>query len=154
MHAPTAYECKFRARARLRNCTCSRMHKKYLLIGAILAGAGVAAGAFGAHALETRLTPDLLAVYETGVRYGLTHALAILFAGLASERWPGAGWGRTVWSFVLGIALFSGSLVALALTGFRALGAVTPLGGVCFLAGWIFAAMAAVRSGDPARGEP
>ncbi|MCL7970747.1 MAG: DUF423 domain-containing protein [marine benthic group bacterium] len=124
------------------------MYRKYLLIGAILAGTGVASGAFGAHALETRLTPDLLAVYETGVRYGLMHALAILIAALACERWPAAGWGRAVWSFVLGIALFSGSLVALALTGLRVLGAVTPLGGICFLVGWGFTARAAVRSGS------
>ncbi len=124
------------------------MHRKLLLIGAVLAGIGVAGGAFGAHALEPRLPEDLLAVYETGMRYGITHALAILFAGLASERWPDAGWGKAAWAFVIGIVLFSGSLVALALTGYRPLGAVTPLGGLGFLIGWGLAARAATRSGS------
>lgn len=123
------------------------MHSRFLLIGAVLAGIGVAAGAFGAHALEGRLSADLLAVYETGMRYGVTHALAILFAGLAYERWPQAGWGWAAWAFVAGIGLFTGSLVALALTGVRALGAVTPLGGICLLVGWGLAARAATRSG-------
>lgn len=129
------------------------MHSKYLLIGAVLAGIGVAGGAFGVHALEGRLSADLLAVYETGMRYGVTHALAILFAGLAAERWPQAGWGRAAWAFVVGIGLFTGSLVALALTGIRALGAVTPLGGICLLVGWGLAARAATRSrtGRPPR---
>jgi uncharacterized membrane protein YgdD (TMEM256/DUF423 family) len=115
-------------------------------MGAISAFFGVAAGAFGAHGLEARLPADLLAVYETAVRYELVHALALLFVGLASDRWPRAGWGRAGWMFVWGTVLFSGSLYALALTGVRVLGAITPLGGLCFLSGWVFAALAAVRS--------
>jgi uncharacterized membrane protein YgdD (TMEM256/DUF423 family) len=122
------------------------MHTKFLLMGAISAFIGVAAGAFGAHALEARLPADLLAVYQTGVRYELVHALALLFVGLAADRWPGAGWGRAGWMYVAGTVLFSGSLYALALTGVRGLGAITPLGGLCFLSGWVFAAVAAVRS--------
>ena len=122
------------------------MHTKFLLIGAISAFIGVAAGAFGAHGLEARLPADLLAVYETGVRYELVHALALLFVGLAADRWPRAGWGRAGSMFVSGTVLFSGSLYALAFTGVRVLGAITPLGGLCFLAGWVFAALAAQRS--------
>jgi uncharacterized membrane protein YgdD (TMEM256/DUF423 family) len=122
------------------------MHKKYLLFGAVSAFIGVAAGAFGAHGLESRIPADLLAVYETGVRYELTHAMALLFVGLATERWPDAHWARAGWMFVAGTVVFSGSLYLLALTGVRWLGAVTPLGGLCFLLGWVFAALAAVRS--------
>jgi len=126
------------------------MHTRFLLLGAISAFIGVAAGAFGAHALEARLSSDLLAVYETGVRYELLHAMALLVVGMAADRWPQAGWGRAGWMFVAGTVLFSGSLYVLALTGARALGAVTPLGGLCFLCGWLLAAIAAIRSGSPA----
>jgi uncharacterized membrane protein YgdD (TMEM256/DUF423 family) len=122
------------------------MHYRFLLLGAVFAFVGVAAGAFGAHALDGRLASDLLAVYETGVRYGLVHAVALLFVGLAADRWPDAGWARAGWMFVAGTVLFSGSLFALSLTGLRMLGAVTPLGGVCFLAGWVFALLSAFRS--------
>jgi len=122
------------------------MHKKILLFGAVSAFIGVAAGAFGAHGLEDRLTAELLAVYETGVRYELVHAMALLFVGLAADRWPAAGWGRAAWMFVAGTVLFSGSLYALALTGVRGLGVVTPLGGLCFLLGWMLAILAAARS--------
>ena len=122
------------------------MHNRFLLLGAVFAFVGVAAGAFGAHALEGRLPADLLAVYETGVRYELVHALALLFVGLAADRWPEAGWGRAGWLFVAGTILFSGSLFALSLTGLRVLGAVTPLGGLCFLAGWMLALLSALRS--------
>jgi uncharacterized membrane protein YgdD (TMEM256/DUF423 family) len=122
------------------------MHTRFLLAGAISAFIGVAAGAFGAHGLEGRISSDLLAVYETGVRYELVHAMALLFVGLAAERWPGAGWGRAGGMFLAGTVVFSGSLYLLALTGVRALGAVTPLGGLCFLIGWVFAAVSARKS--------
>lgn len=125
------------------------MQRKFLLLGAVSAFIGVAAGAFGAHALEARLPADLLAVYETGVRYELFHALALLFVGLAADRWPAAGWGRAGWMFAIGTVLFSGSLYALALTGLRPLGAVTPVGGVCLLLGWVFSLRAGIRSGPP-----
>ena len=127
------------------------MHGKFLLFGAISALIGVAAGAFGAHALDGRLTAELLAVYETSVRYELVHAVSLLFVGLAADRWPDAGWGKAGWMFVAGTVVFSGSLYVLALTGLRVLGAVTPAGGVCFLLGWIFAARAATRSGHAPR---
>ena len=122
------------------------MHTRFLLLGSISAFIGVAAGAFGAHGLEARLPAELLAVYETGVRYELVHAVALLFIGLAADRWPKAGWARAGWMFLVGTVLFSGSLYILALTGARALGAVTPLGGLCFLLGWIFSVSAALRS--------
>jgi uncharacterized membrane protein YgdD (TMEM256/DUF423 family) len=122
------------------------MHTRFLLAGAISAFIGVAAGPVGAHGVEGRISSDLLAVYETGVRYELVHAMALLFVGLAAERWPGAGWGRAGWMFLAGTVVFSGSLYLLALTGVRALGAVTPLGGLCFLIGWVFAAVSARKS--------
>lgn len=122
------------------------MRTRFVLFGAVFAFIGVAAGAFGSHGLRTVLAADQLAVYETGVRYELVHALALLFVGLAAERWPEAGWARAGWMFVAGTILFSGSLYTLALTGQTVLGAVTPFGGFCFLLGWALAARAAVTS--------
>ena len=109
------------------------------LLGALAGFVGVAAGAFGAHALKERLTPDLLAIFETGARYQLYHALALLFVAQlpASAARSAAGWG-----FALGILIFSGSLYALALSGVRLWGAVTPFGGVSFLVGWAALAVA------------
>jgi uncharacterized membrane protein YgdD (TMEM256/DUF423 family) len=121
------------------------MQQNFLALGAISAGISVAAGAFGAHALKARLSPDLLAVFETGARYQMYHALGLVAAAWAAARAPGpAGWAG--WLFVAGTVLFSGRLCALALSGVRALGAVTPLGGVAFIAGWIALAVAALRS--------
>jgi uncharacterized membrane protein YgdD (TMEM256/DUF423 family) len=114
----------------------------FVALGAISALVAVAAGAFGAHALRDRLAPDMLSGFEVGARYHMYHALALLGVAWASTRWPGAA---TTWAgglFVAGIVLFSGSLYALALTGIRPLGAITPLGGVCFLAGWLALAWA------------
>jgi len=115
----------------------------FLRIGALLGFIYVAFGAFGAHALRERLSSDLLAVFETGVRYQMYHALAILIVALFLGRsakvravWAG-------WCFVAGIVLFSGSLYVLALTGVAIFGAVTPIGGLFFLAGWICLALAA-----------
>jgi uncharacterized membrane protein YgdD (TMEM256/DUF423 family) len=108
----------------------------FFALGSASALLGVAAGAFGAHGLRSRLTPDLLAVFETGARYQMYHALALLGVGWAVSRWPGPWPVRAGWLFLVGTLLFSGSLYALALTGIRWLGAITPLGGVAFLAGW------------------
>jgi uncharacterized membrane protein YgdD (TMEM256/DUF423 family) len=106
---------------------------------------GVALGAFGAHALKTQLTPEALATFEIGVRYQLYHALALIAAALACTRWPSA-WARASgWLFIAGIAVFSGSLYVLALTGAKWLGAVTPIGGVALLAGWGCLGVAATR---------
>ena len=107
------------------------------MFGSISAFIGVAAGAFGAHALKARIDPAMLLVYETGVRYQLIHAIALLAIGLAAARLPAGRWSIPVGLFVAGTVLFSGSLYALALSGMRWLGAVTPLGGFCFLLGWL-----------------
>jgi uncharacterized membrane protein YgdD (TMEM256/DUF423 family) len=112
------------------------MLKFWFVLGCLMAGLGVAAGAFGAHALKQRLAPDLLAVFETGVRYQMYHALGLLAVAFASDRWRGVNFNPAGWLFLIGIILFSGSLYALCLTGVRVLGAITPLGGLCFLAAW------------------
>jgi uncharacterized membrane protein YgdD (TMEM256/DUF423 family) len=117
-----------------------------LLIAAAAVSAfiGVGLGAFGAHGLRKRLTPDMLAVFEIGVRYQLVHALALLGAGAAAARLaPGALATAGVLS-VLGTLVFSGSLYILALSGRKWLGAVTPLGGLALLAGWACLAWAAI----------
>ena len=126
------------------------MNRQFALLGSLSAAIAVGAGAFGAHALRTRIAPDLLAVFETGARYQMYHALALRGWAAAAERWsPALAWAAG-WLFVAGTVLFSGSLYALALTGARGLGAVTPFGGVCFLAGWVCLGLAAMRaSGDP-----
>jgi uncharacterized membrane protein YgdD (TMEM256/DUF423 family) len=108
----------------------------FFALGSASALVAVAAGAFGAHGLRPRLTPDHLAVFETGVRYQMYHALALLAVSWAVSRWPGPWPLRAGWLFLLGSFLFSGSLYALALTGARWLGAIAPVGGVALLAGW------------------
>jgi len=122
------------------------VERRFFTLGAMLAMLGVAAGAFGAHALKSRLTPDMLAVFEVGVRYQLVHALALLAVAWAITRWPGRAALYAGVLFIAGIVLFSGSLYLLALTGERSLGAITPFGGVAFLAGWACLAWAASRS--------
>ena len=112
------------------------MDRLFFALGSASALVAVAAGAFGAHGLRARLAPDLLAVFETGARYQMYHALALLAVGWAVTRWPGPWPIRAGWLFAIGTLLFSGSLYALALSGVRWLGAVTPLGGVALLAGW------------------
>lgn len=114
--------------------------------GALLALAGVAAGAFGAHVLRGRLPAEAMVVYDTAVQYHLYHALATVVAGLAQRAWPAAGWPRLAGgAFVVGVGLFSGSLYLLALGAPRGIGAVTPLGGLAFMAGWLLAAGGAWR---------
>jgi uncharacterized membrane protein YgdD (TMEM256/DUF423 family) len=123
----------------------------FLALGAIFGFIGVALGAFGSHALRSKLTPDRVATFETGVRYQMWHALA-LFVVVIVEAWTPSGGSSSFtlvadrggapllfaagWLFAGGIVLFSGSLYALAVTGRRAWGAVTPLGGACLLLGW------------------
>jgi uncharacterized membrane protein YgdD (TMEM256/DUF423 family) len=124
----------------------------FVILGAASALIGVAAGAFGAHALKARLAPDLLATFEIGVRYQLVHALALLAVAWACTRWPGLLASASGWAFAAGTVLFSGSLYLLALTGVRAFGAVTPVGGVLFLAGWLLLAAAAWRGASSGHG--
>ena len=121
------------------------MERLFLAAAAISAAISVAAGAFGAHALKARLSPELLAVFETGARYEMYHAIGLALAAWAASRFPGSAAAWAGWLFIAGTLLFSGSLYALALTGARGLGAVTPFGGVAFIAGWIALALAALR---------
>jgi uncharacterized membrane protein YgdD (TMEM256/DUF423 family) len=121
------------------------MGRTFIIAGAISGFLAVAAGAFAAHGLKARLDADRLAVFETAARYEMYHALALVAAGLLAAR--AGSWATSLagWSFIAGTVIFSGSLYALALTGARALGAVTPIGGVAFLAGWGALAIAAMR---------
>jgi len=113
------------------------MHKNFLLIAGILGFLGVALGAFGAHGLRSRLTPEMLAVFEIGVRYQMYHVFALLFVAAAIGHF-GAVRLLTIagWAFISGTLIFSGSLYALALTGSGMFGAITPIGGLGFLVGW------------------
>jgi uncharacterized membrane protein YgdD (TMEM256/DUF423 family) len=113
--------------------------------GAWSAGLAVAAGAFGAHGLRAVLTPEMIAVFETGARYQMYHAFGLLAAAWVGARWPGPAATSAGWLFAAGTVVFSGSLYLLALTGVRWLGAVTPAGGAVFLAGWLALAWAALR---------
>jgi uncharacterized membrane protein YgdD (TMEM256/DUF423 family) len=113
------------------------MDRVFFSAGALSAFLSVAAGAFGAHALRAHLSSEYLAVFETAARYQMYHALGLLVAAWAVDRWPGALPQWSGWLFIAGTVLFSGSLYALSLTGVRWLGAITPLGGVAFLLGWL-----------------
>lgn len=106
----------------------------------------MALGAFAAHGLKSRLDANLLATFEVGVRYQMYHALALLGVAWACTRFPNSFIVAAGWLFLAGIVVFSGSLYILALTGVRWLGAITPLGGLAFLAGWICLAWAALKS--------
>jgi uncharacterized membrane protein YgdD (TMEM256/DUF423 family) len=112
------------------------MSTLFFRIGVVSAGTAVALGAFGAHGLRAMVTPEMLAVFETGARYQMYHALALVAIGLTFARLEGRTVAAAAWLFVAGTVLFSGSLYVLTLTGTRWWGAVTPLGGVAFLAGW------------------
>ena len=113
------------------------MDRLFFAIGSLSAFLGVALGAFGAHALNARLGAEMLGTFEVGVRYQMYHAFALLAVGWAYTRWPGTMLTASGWLFVGGMVLFSGSLYVLSLTGMRWLGAVTPIGGLAFLAGWL-----------------
>ena len=113
------------------------MNTRLFSAAALLAALAVALGAFGAHALEARIEADLLETFETGVRYHFYHALALMITAAVAGHFQNQRLARVAgWLFVAGIVIFSGSLYLLALTGIRWLGAITPIGGVAFLAGW------------------
>lgn len=116
----------------------------WISVGALNAVVAVAAGAFAAHGLRERLDARALEVFETGARYHMYHALAIIAAGLVASS-AGRGAQTAAWIFQIGIVLFSGSLYALALSGVKGLGAITPVGGLAFLAGWLWLAWTAWR---------
>ena len=121
------------------------MERTWFGLGAALALLGVVTGAFAAHGLENRLSSDDLDTWETAARYHLIHALALLAVGYADDRWGGGLTTAAGWLFVAGVGLFSGSLYALSLSGMRALGAITPVGGLCFILGWGCLLAAAIR---------
>lgn len=121
------------------------MERIFLILGGISGFLAVAAGAFGGHALKQRLEPEMLAIFEVGARYHLYHTLALLATAWVCTRWPGPWTSAAGWCFVGGILIFSGSLYLLSLSGTRWLGAITPLGGLAFMAGWLCLAAAAWR---------
>ena len=114
-----------------------------MFVGALMGFVGVGLGAFGAHALRRRLSAEMLAIFETAVRYQMYHAIALLAVAAMMSRVDGRSVVIAGWSFIVGILIFSGSLYALALTGVTMLGAITPLGGLALLAGWVALAIAA-----------
>jgi uncharacterized membrane protein YgdD (TMEM256/DUF423 family) len=120
------------------------MMRTFLLLGSLAGALGVGFGAFGAHGLRARLGPDMLAVFETAVRYQMYHAVALLALAALMTRLDGWLFHAAGWSFVVGILVFSGSLYLLALTGVRMFGAITPIGGIAFILGWAFLAVAAL----------
>jgi uncharacterized membrane protein YgdD (TMEM256/DUF423 family) len=121
--------------------------RRLIIAGALLAFLGVTLGAFGAHALKSRIDGELLAVYQTGVQYHLVHALGIIFIGVLTQSLPLSKWLPIAgWTMAAGVILFSGSLYTLSLTGVRAFGAVTPLGGIALLAGWLMLAAGVAKA--------
>lgn len=123
------------------------MDRIFFLLASLLGGLGVALGAFGAHALRDRIAENLLANYETGVRYQFYHVLALVAVAVAIQRWPNSSLPVIAgWLFVIGVAIFSGTLYLMAFTGLRWLGAITPIGGVALIAGWICLLLVAWRN--------
>ena len=120
------------------------MDKNFLLLGAIAGFLAVALGAFGAHGLRGRLSPEMMSVFQTGVQYHLAHALALVLVSAIMGRMSGWLIQTAGWCFTGGIVFFSGSLYLLAVTGVTILGAITPIGGLLFLAGWACLAFAAI----------
>ncbi len=119
------------------------MQKLFLMLGSIAMALAVILGAFGAHGLKSRLTGEMLAIFETGVNYHFYHAIGLLLIGLIASYLPDSSllpWAG--WLMVGGIIIFSGSLYILSISGIRWLGAVTPIGGLCFIASWILLAIA------------
>lgn len=123
-----------------------KAQSRYLAVGALLGGLAVALGAFAAHGLKARLSPEMLTIFEVGVRYQMYHALAVVAAAMGGPilwRLRSTSWACAMWT--LGVVIFSGSLYALAVTEVRWLGAITPIGGVAFLLGWGLLLASAMR---------
>ena len=121
------------------------MTHPFIFWGAAHAALAVAMGAFGAHGLKASLSPDLLAVYQTGAQYHIFHALGLLLVGVLASHRPRALVTWAGWLLFAGIVLFSGSLYVLAISGERWLGMITPFGGTAFIAGWVLLAVASLR---------
>ncbi len=122
------------------------MQQIFFSLGAGFALLSVAIGAFAAHALKTKLSTEMLAIFEIGARYQMYHALGLIAIAWAFSQWNSQLVLAAGWLFVAGIAIFSGSLYALSLTGIRQLGAITPIGGLAFIIGWFLLVLAALRS--------
>jgi len=121
--------------------------KTFIVIGAVIMAMGVVQEAIGAHGLKNKLTPDLLAVYQTGVEYHLYHALGLILVGVLINQFPQvSGLHTGGWLLLAGIVIFSGSLYVLAISGIRWLGAITPIGGTAFIAGWLWIAWSLARA--------
>jgi uncharacterized membrane protein YgdD (TMEM256/DUF423 family) len=121
------------------------MDRVFFSLGALSALISVAAGAFGAHGLKARLSSEMIMIFETGVRYQMYHALGLLAVAWAQAKWPSKAVIMSGWLFIVGTFFFSGSLYLMTLTGVRWLGAITPIGGTAFLAGWLLLAWGAWR---------
>jgi uncharacterized membrane protein YgdD (TMEM256/DUF423 family) len=121
--------------------------KLFLSIGSISGALAVVIGAFGAHGLKDKLCDQMLTVYKTGVEYHFYHTLALLGIGLLSLHYKSALLTASGWVMVAGILIFSGSLYALSISGIKILGAITPIGGLCFIMGWILLALAVIKAG-------
>ena len=117
-----------------------------IAVAALLLMTGVGAGAFGAHGLRAHVAPDMLAVWQTAVLYQMVHGLGLLAVAAIRPRLHARLASASVMFLLAGVALFSGSLYALVLTGTRGLGAITPIGGVCFMIGWVLLAIAALKA--------
>lgn len=122
------------------------MQKTFFVIGAVLAFIAVGAGAFGTHGLKHKLSAEMLDIFEVGVKYQMYHALAIILVALSFNLFANAMMAWSGWIFLGGTILFSGSLYILALTGIKAWGAVTPIGGLLFLIGWALYAISIIKS--------
>ena len=120
--------------------------KTFLLLGSVSAFLAVALGAFAAHGLKDKLSPEMLGVFEVGVRYHLYHSLALFVVAWIGSQYPEVNSSPAGWLFAAGIVLFSGSLYAMSVSGTRWLGIVTPFGGICFLGGWIWIAWGVWKS--------
>lgn len=123
------------------------MAKLFLFLGGVNAALVVLLGAFGAHALKTRLSPDMMAIYHTAIQYHLFHALGLIAIGLLAVSLSGSGYLKWAgWTMLAGIVLFSGSLYVLSVSGMRWLGAITPLGGIAFIAAWVLFCIAVLKA--------
>jgi uncharacterized membrane protein YgdD (TMEM256/DUF423 family) len=120
--------------------------KIFLSLGAISGALGVMIGAFGAHGLKSKLSDQMLTVYQTGVQYHFYHTFALLAVGLLALKFQSGLLTSSGWSFLLGILLFSGSLYALSISGIKVLGAITPIGGLFFIIGWVLLAVAVIKA--------
>ncbi|MFQ5751005.1 MAG: DUF423 domain-containing protein [bacterium] len=122
------------------------MERLFFIIGAVSAFLAVALGAFGAHGLKSRLSPEMLNIFEVGVRYQMYHALALIVVAWVCTKWPGSLTFTSGWLFLAGTIIFSGSLYVISISGIRWLGAITPIGGVAFLAGWVCLVLTILRN--------